>query len=110
MKHGVCVCVCVCVCVVCAVLCTVIVIIYSVTCGLLVQGPDDFVLSASSAAQRKLLQSLDVLENALLCVEGPHRIWIKKTEQLYYSVTLLPWQTDDSRQSGEGDPNQCVWV
>eukprot|EP00731_Ephydatia_muelleri_P028927 Em0020g571a len=67
-----------------------------------IKGSDDFVLSASSAAQRKLLESLDTLENALLCVEGPHRIWMKKTEQFYYSVTLLPRQADDLRQSGEG--------
>ena len=33
---------------------------------------------------------------------------MKKTEQFYYSVTLLPRQADDLRQSGEGDP--CVYM
>ena len=80
----------------------------SISCPSFSQGPHDFVLSASSAAQLRLLESLDDLQNALLCVEGPHRIWMKKTEQLYYSVTLSPWRTEDVEQSSEGDPAVCV--
>ena len=45
-----------------------------------------FVVSAHTGAQLSLLQSLADLQGQLLHVEGPHRIWMNKTQQFYYSL------------------------
>lgn len=45
-----------------------------------------FILSASTPTQISLLESN--VQDALLHVEGPHRLWQHSLEQLYYTLRL----------------------
>ena len=51
-----------------------------------VDGP--FIIGASSQKQIQILKSLRVISNALLHIEGPHRLWLQKLPVFYYSLRL----------------------
>lgn len=47
-----------------------------------------FLLSASTESQVKLLRSINKPEDLLFHVEGPHRLWLRKIKQHYFSLKL----------------------
>ena len=47
-----------------------------------------FLLSASTLSQLKLLQSITKPGDLLFHVEGPHRLWLRKIKQHYFSLKL----------------------
>lgn len=49
---------------------------------------ETFIVSGSTRAQVELLRSLSDMEGELLHVEGPHRLWLKDMQLLYYSLRL----------------------
>ena len=63
----------------------------------------DFVMSASTQEQIDLLKSLGNLKDRVLHIEGPHRLWLKKTPVHYFSLTLLNNPTAHDNESREGE-------
>ena len=47
-----------------------------------------FILASSTQRQLRRLQNLPNLKGRLLHVEGPHRFWLKKIPQYYYTLEL----------------------
>lgn len=70
---------------------------------------DSHIISGSTEPQLKLLHSLgEGCSTPLLHVEGPHRLWLRKLQQFYYSLRLLPEGTEGGgaeeavEEGGEG--------
>ena len=47
-----------------------------------------FLLSASTELQVKRLQSIGDPNELLFHIEGPHRLWLRKVKQHYFSLKL----------------------
>ena len=55
-------------------------------------GEEEFIYSCHSALQWKRLATLgdkDLSRGVFLHVEGPHRLWLKKVPQFYFSLRLF---------------------
>ena len=77
--------------------------------------PDSYIVSATTERQVSLLHS--DMSDALLHVEGPHRLWQHSLEQLYYTLTLtgsthltlLPEdQVEVAKKEGEVPTTICI--
>ena len=56
-----------------------------------------FLLSASSGAQVKRLESIDEAGGLLLHIEGPNRLWLRSVQTHYFSLKM-------SKQDSSDDP------
>ena len=70
---------------------------------------DSHIISGTTEHQLKILLSVgEGHSTPLLHVEGPHRLWLRKLQQFYYSLRLLPEGTEGvgakeaDEEGGEG--------
>ena len=64
----------------------------------------DFVIGGNSLKQLQLLERLEgegLSEGTFLHVEGPHRLWLKKMRQYYFTIRLSEAKEDISASIGQ---------
>lgn len=67
-------------------------------------GHEGFIISGNSSKQLKLLERLEcegLSDDVFLHVEGPHRLWLKKARQYYFTLRLSEGSEELSHSIGQ---------
>lgn len=65
---------------------------------------EGFIIGGNSGKQLKLLEQLEnegLSRDTFLHVEGPHRLWLKKTKQYYFTLRLSEAREGLSKSIGQ---------
>lgn len=68
------------------------------------EGSEGFIVGGNSSKQLQLLERLEsegLSQDTFLHVEGPHRLWLKKTKQYYFTLRLSEGKEELSYSIGQ---------